>query len=445
VAQLNFPETKIDAPLLALKQARRESELPKQDGGEDFDRLVAKAAEKGKMRNDPAKAGHRAEASEESAAADSRAAGDASSLSDAANPDEPATDVSIPMPDANQDPALPAAVVTILLPVADAPIKLPAMDSASSNAASTAPTAVAANGNIKLPQLAAATGADDSAVPIPSADIEALIAALPQASQPQSNKRTASDLGALPQTSSGSAEAAPQLRLVPAAAPVVGTPPAAAPEANAAEASMRPDIAVKGASAGQALDSAVKQANDDQTTAETVLAPAELETQPTGLSLARHFVRDVATQYQATADAGNATRSASDASAADQVSIRLIHSLHEGRKAVQIHLTPSELGSIDVSMQWQGDRLTAHFVVDRPETLDLLQRDIKILEQSLGDSGFSSDNGGLSFSLRQQMENQGERRSGNGPSDPELPQNADPEPLIDESSAVRDGVLVLRV
>lgn len=444
MAQLNFPETKIDAPLLGLKQARRESELPAQDGGEDFDRLVAKAAEKGKMRNDPAKAGHRAEASEESAAADSRAAADASSLSDAANPDEPATDVSVPMSDANQDPALPAAVVTILLPVADAPIKLPAKDTASLDAASTAPTAVAANGSIKLPQLAAATGADESAVPIPSADIEALIAALPQASQPQSNKRTASDLGALPQSSSGSAEVAPQLRLAPAAVPV-GAPPAAAPEANAADASMRPDIAVKGASAARAPESAVKQANDDQATAETVLAPAELETQPTGLSLARHFVRDVATQYQATADAGNATRSAADASAADQVSIRLIHSLHEGRKAVQIHLNPSELGSIDVSMQWQGDRLTAHFVVDRPETLDLLQRDIKILEQSLGDSGFSSDNGGLSFSLRQQMENQGERRSGNGPSDPELPQNADPEPLIDESSAVRDGVLVLRV
>jgi flagellar hook-length control protein FliK len=171
----------------------------------------------------------------------------------------------------------------------------------------------------------------------------------------------------------------------------------------------------------------------------------ELETQPTGLSLARHFVREVTTQYQATADAGSAARGAGDASAADQVSIRLIHSLHEGRKAVQIHLNPSELGSIDVSMQWQGDRLTAHFVVDRPETLDLLQRDIKILEQSLGDSGFSSDNGGLSFSLRQQMENQGERRSGNGTSSADPQQNADPEIPADEPSAVRDGVLVLRV
>jgi flagellar hook-length control protein FliK len=138
-------------------------------------------------------------------------------------------------------------------------------------------------------------------------------------------------------------------------------------------------------------------------------------------------------------------RGAGEASATDQVSIRLIRSLHEGGKAVQIHLHPSELGSIDIAIQWQGERLTAHFVVDRPETLDLLQRDIKILEQSLGDSGFSSDNGGLSFSLRQQMENQGERRSSNSNQASEMPQNAEPEIPADDPSAVRDGVLVLRV
>ncbi len=444
MAQLNFPETKIDAPVPGMKQARRESELPAQDGGEDFDRLVAKAAEKGKARHDSAKASHRTEAGEESTAPESSAAVDASPMSEAANPDEAAAAVSIALSDANQDPALPAALVAIMLPVADTPIKLPAMDAASFAAAKTSPTAAAANGNVRLPQAAEAIGADASAAPTPSADIEALIAALPQASQPQSNKQITSDLGALLQTSPDSSTAQPQLRLAPAAAPV-GAPPAPAAEGNAAAPSVRPELAAKGASAARAPDSATKLAGEDQPSIETVLAPVALDAQPTGLSLARHFVREATTQYQAVADAGSATRGAANASAADQVSIRLIQSLHEGRKAVQIHLNPSELGSIDVSMQWQGDRLTAHFVVDRPETLDLLQRDIKILEQSLGDSGFSSDNGGLSFSLRQQMENQGERRPGNGTSSADPQQNADPEPPADEPSAVRDGVLVLRV
>ena len=444
MAQLNFPETKIDAPVLGMKQTRRESELPADDGGEDFDRLVAKAAEKGKTRSETAKPGHRTESSEEATASESCAAEETSPVSDAVIPGQPVAEASAAPSETNQDPALQAALVAVLLPVADRPIKLPAMDAASFAAADKAPAIVAANGNSKLPQPAELAGGDAPATPVPSADIAALIAALPQAAQPHSGKQITTDLSALPQAAPDAAKTQTQLRLVPTAAPA-NTPPAPAPEGNAADASLRPEIAGKGVSAARSTESAVKQASDDQASTETVLPPAELEIQPTGLSLARHFVREVATQYQATADAGSAARGADDASAANQVSIRLIHSLHEGRKAVQIHLNPSELGSIDVSMQWQGDRLTAHFVVDRPETLDLLQRDIKILEQSLGDSGFSSDNGGLSFSLRQQMENQGERRSSNGASSADPQQNADPETPVDEPSAVRDGVLVLRV
>lgn len=444
MAQLNFPETKIDAPVLSMKPARRESELPAQDGGEDFDRLVAKAAKKDNARSDSAKAGHRTESGEDAAAKDSCTAEDMLPANDGAPAGQPGADTSAAPSEGNEDPALQAALVAILLPVAATPIKLPATDAASFAAANTAPAAVAANGNIKLPPPADVLGTDTSTAPIPSADIEALIAALPQAAQPQSNKPLTRDLVALPKTAPEAAKAQSKPGLMPAAAPA-DAPPTAAPQGNAADASARPEIATKGPNAARSPESAVKKASDDQTSTEAVLPPAELEIQATGLSLARHFVREVATQYQATADAGSAVRGAGDASAADQVSIRLIHSLHEGRKAVQIHLNPSELGSIDVSMQWQGDRLTAHFVVDRPETLDLLQRDIKILEQSLGDSGFSSDNGGLSFSLRQQMEHQGERRSGNGTSEPELPQNADPESSTDEPSAVRDGVLVLRV
>ncbi|HVR66535.1 MAG TPA: flagellar hook-length control protein FliK [Verrucomicrobiae bacterium] len=444
MAQLNFPETKIDAPVLGMKQTRRESELPADDGGEEFDRLVAKAAEKGNARSDSAKSGHRTESGEDAAANESCAAEDASPGSDAATAGQPVAEASVAPSEANQDPALQAVLVAVLLPVADSAIKLPAMDAASFAGADKAPAVIAANGKIKLPQPTELAGDDAPATPVPNTDIAALIAALPQATQPDSDKHITTGISALPQAAPVAAKTQTQVRLEPAAAPA-SAPPATALEGNAAGPSLRPEIAGKGVSAARSPESAVKQANDDQASLETMLPPAELEIQPTGLSLARHFVREVATQYQATAVAGSAARSAEDASAANQVSIRLIHSLHEGRKAVQILLNPSELGSIDVSMQWQGDRLTAHFVVDRPETLDLLQRDIKILEQSLGDSGFSSDNGGLSFSLRQQMENQGERRSSNGTPSTDPQQNADPETPLDEPSAVRDGVLVLRV
>jgi chemotaxis protein MotD len=444
VAQLNFPETKIDAAVLGLKPPRRDADLPAQDGGGDFDRLVAKAAEKGKSRSECSKASHWTEDNEAGASGDPAASTDAAPVESAANTDVPVGDVTIAVAEPNKDPALPAALVAVLLPVADTPIKLPTIDTASVSRAQAAAASVAANANVNLQQSADPVSAEPGATPIPSADIAALIAALPPAAESRIGKHNTAESAALPQPASEAAKTQPQLPPAPAA---ISAPMSLAPvaETRTAGGPVQPDTDNKSAKPAVRAEGATNPTSDGPQSIETLLAPTDLELQATGQTVARHFVREVATQYQATADAAGAVRGGDQASAADQVSIRLIHSLHEGRKAVQIHLNPSELGSIDVAMQWQGDRLTAHFVVDRPETLDLLQRDIKILEQSLGDSGFSSDNGGLSFSLRQQMENQGERRPGNSNPTQELPQNAAPDPSVDGPSAVRDGVLVLRV
>ena len=40
------------------------------------------------------------------------------------------------------------------------------------------------------------------------------------------------------------------------------------------------------------------------------------------------------------------------------------------------------------------------FIADRPETLDMLQRDARVLERALNDAGLRADSGGLSFNLR---------------------------------------------
>ena len=84
--------------------------------------------------------------------------------------------------------------------------------------------------------------------------------------------------------------------------------------------------------------------------------------------------RRTAALYHKVADAA---RPGADApTPADQVSIRLLHAVADGKRAIQMHLHPAELGSIDVKMQWQGDKLTAQFTVDRPETLQILQREV---------------------------------------------------------------------
>ena len=133
---------------------------------------------------------------------------------------------------------------------------------------------------------------------------------------------------------------------------------------------------------------------------------------------------------------------------ADQISIRLVHAVAEGKRAIQMHLHPAELGSIDVKLQWQGDKLTAQFTVDRPETLQLLQREVPALERSLGQAGVNVDSGSLSFSLRQQQGN----GKGNGEGFDQAAANAG---LGDggESGAgdaplgqvIRDGILSIRV
>ncbi len=144
-----------------------------------------------------------------------------------------------------------------------------------------------------------------------------------------------------------------------------------------------------------------------------------------------------------------AVRPGSDApTPADQVSIRLLHAVADGKRAIQMHLHPAELGSIDVKMQWQGDKLTAQFTVDRPETLQILQREVPALERSLGQAGVNVDSGSLSFSLRQQ---QGNGKS-NGEGFDRAAANAafgdggelgmGDEPL---GQVIRDGILSIRV
>ncbi len=45
-------------------------------------------------------------------------------------------------------------------------------------------------------------------------------------------------------------------------------------------------------------------------------------------------------------------------------------------------------------------KLSAVIAVERPETLDLLQRDSRALEKSLADAGLKTDSNSLSFSLK---------------------------------------------
>lgn len=60
-----------------------------------------------------------------------------------------------------------------------------------------------------------------------------------------------------------------------------------------------------------------------------------------------------------------------------------------GDGAVDLALSPVELGNLRLSMLADGDRMIVHVVADRPETLDLIRRHADQLGEALRDSGFA--------------------------------------------------------
>ena len=84
-----------------------------------------------------------------------------------------------------------------------------------------------------------------------------------------------------------------------------------------------------------------------------------------------------------------------------EVAVHIQRAAAKGEERIRIQLHPAELGQIDVRLKLGTDGVTRAMVqVERPETLDLLQRDARGLERALQDAGLKTDSNSLSFSLR---------------------------------------------
>lgn len=94
------------------------------------------------------------------------------------------------------------------------------------------------------------------------------------------------------------------------------------------------------------------------------------------------------------------------------LAIAVVDAVHDGEPSIRVALQPEQLGRVDVDLAIGEDgRLQASFTVERPETLQLLQRDQRLLGQALGDAGIMLSDGGLRFSLD---EHSAERRQSQG-------------------------------
>lgn len=84
-----------------------------------------------------------------------------------------------------------------------------------------------------------------------------------------------------------------------------------------------------------------------------------------------------------------------------QVAVHIQRAAQDGLDRVSIQLRPVELGRIEVRMEFGSDGvMRAKFMAENPQTLELLQRDLRGLEKSLQDAGIRTESGSLSFSLR---------------------------------------------
>ncbi|MGI9378744.1 MAG: flagellar hook-length control protein FliK, partial [Methyloligellaceae bacterium] len=85
------------------------------------------------------------------------------------------------------------------------------------------------------------------------------------------------------------------------------------------------------------------------------------------------------------------------------IAVHIASQAGKGLRKFEIRLDPPELGRIDVRLEVNRDGAArAHLIVERPETLDMLQRDARALEKALTDSGLQTNKDNLSFSLKNQ-------------------------------------------
>ena len=84
------------------------------------------------------------------------------------------------------------------------------------------------------------------------------------------------------------------------------------------------------------------------------------------------------------------------------MAVEIARNFAAGNNRFQIRMDPPELGRIDVRLNIdENGALRARLSVERPETLDLLQRDARALERALADIGFEGTRTNLEFSLKQ--------------------------------------------
>lgn len=128
---------------------------------------------------------------------------------------------------------------------------------------------------------------------------------------------------------------------------------------------------------------------------------------------------DTSTQIQQNAERANNAATAKAAATrspftlpgsrpAEQVSVQIQNAARNGTDRISIRLSPAALGKVEVKLELSPDKTVQAIVTaEKPETLDMLERDARTLQRALEEAGLKTNSDSLSF----------ERRDGDGTSD----------------------------
>lgn len=138
---------------------------------------------------------------------------------------------------------------------------------------------------------------------------------------------------------------------------------------------------------------------------QTEPAPETMKPQVSSNAVAPNFAMTAQVNAPMTAQ----TQSVADAARVpvEQLAVEIATRAGKGERRFDIRLDPPELGRIDVRLEIDSKgNTTAKLIVERAETLDMLQRDARGLEKALQNAGLKTDAGGLQFSLQQDAQTQ---------------------------------------
>jgi len=96
-----------------------------------------------------------------------------------------------------------------------------------------------------------------------------------------------------------------------------------------------------------------------------------------------------------------AAQQASANTAAMQVALQIQQNAQNGQNSFHVQLSPADLGQIQVTLKFDGDRVSAKISADNQDTLDMMKQDSGVLNKALQEAGLQTDAGSLEFSLGQ--------------------------------------------